>query len=166
MTSIDTKTLSSLATRFKQLLVDDQIAALGYLYQELGSSLPSITTSDSVNDLLSMIGDMREGSQIEFMQDVLNDRTTKADEVSLDPNPSKALLELIPGDNIEPPLTQCHKFSPNERLSFWSQLASKMGDEVIAIPSDYSLPSEATELLNSLKSLDIDQTVDFLSQII
>lgn len=166
MTSIDTKTLSSLATRFKQLLVDDQIAALGYLYQELGSSLPSIATPDKVNDLLNMMGDMREGSQIEFMQDVLNDRTTKTDEVSLDPHPTKALLELIPGDNVEPSLTQYHKFSPTERLSFWSQLASKMGDEVIALPSDYSLSPEATELLNSLKSLDTDQTVDFLSQIV
>lgn len=166
MTSIDTKTLNSLAARFKQLLVDDQIATLGYLYQELGSSLPTIVTSDKVNDLLNMMGDMREGSQIEFMQDVLNDRTTKADEVSLDPHPSKALLELIPGDDVEPPLTQYHTFSPNERLLFWSQLASKMGDEVIAMPSDYSLSSEAAELLSSLKLLGTDETVNFLSQIV
>ncbi len=166
MTSIDTKTLNSLATRFKQLLVDDQIAALGYLYQELGSSLPTIAASDKVDDLLNMIGDMREGSQIEFMQDVLNDRTTKTDEVSLDPHPSKALLELIPGDNVEPPLTQYHKFSPQDRLSFWAQLASKMGDEVVAMPSDYAVSPEATEVLSSLNSLDTDQTVEFLIHIV
>lgn len=155
-----------MATRFKQLLVDDQIAALGYLYQKLGGSLPAIAPSDSVNDLLNMLGDMREGSQIEFMQDVLNDRNTKPDEVSLDPHPSKALLELIPGDNVEPPLTQYHKLSPQERLSLWAQLASKMGDEVVAMPSDYAVSPEATEVLNSLNSLDTDQTVDFLSHIV
>ena len=42
MTSTDTKTLNSFATRFKQLPVDDQIAALGRIYQEINGSLPSI----------------------------------------------------------------------------------------------------------------------------
>lgn len=166
MTSIDTKTIDSFVTRFEQLPVDDQIAALGYLYQEIGESLPSIAVSDKVEDLLDTIGDMREGSQIEFMQDVFNDRANSQDEVALDPHPSKALLELIPGDNVEPPLSEYHKLSLSERLSLWHQLASKMGDEIIAIPSDYALSSEATKLLDSLKSLGTEEKVNFLSQII
>ena len=166
MTSIDNKTLNSFVTRFKQLPVDDQIAALGHIYQELGGSLPSIAASDKVEDLLNRIGDMREGSQIEFMQDVLNDRASKQDEVALDLNPSKALLELIPGDNIEPPISEYQKFSPSDRLSLWAKLAGKMGDGVIAMPSDYSLSSEANELLNSLKSLGTEEKVNFLSQIV
>ena len=166
MTSTDTKTLNSFATRFKQLPVDDQIAALGRIYQEINGSLPSIVASDKVEDLLNMIGDMREGSQIEFMQDVLNDRASKQDEVVLDINPSKALLELIPGDNVEPPISEYQKFSPSDRLSLWAKLASKMGDGVIVMPSDYSLSSEANELLTSLKSLGTEEKVSFLSQIV
>lgn len=164
MTS-DTKTLNSFVTRFRQLPVDDQIAALGYIYQEIGGSLPSIAASDKVEDLLNRIGDMREGGQIEFMQDVLNDQSTQ-DQVALDLNPSKALLELIPGDNVEPPSSEYQKFSPSDRLSLWAKLASKMGDGVIAMPSDYALSSEADELLSSLKSLSTEEKVNFLSQIV
>ncbi len=165
MTSIDNKTLNSFVTRFKQLPVDDQIAALGHIYQEIGGSLPSIAASDKVEDLLNRIGDMREGGQIEFMQDVLSDQSTQ-DQVALDLNPSKALLELIPGDNVEPPISEYQKFSPSDRLSLWAKLAGKMGDGVIAMPSDYSLSSEANELLNSLQSLGTEEKVSFLSQIV
>lgn len=163
--TIDTKALNTLATTFKRLPVDDQIAALGSLYQEVGSSLfSSDMTSKKVEEIVKQVLEMREGSQIEFLQDVLSD--TNRDEVALDINPSKAMAQLIPGDGVESPIAEYEKLSPNERLAVWYNLASKMGNGMASLPGDYSLSSEAQELLTSLKSGETDEKLQFLSQIV
>lgn len=166
MAPTDTSNLSQLSKSFKKLPVDDQIAALGYIYQAVGGSIPSsaIATSDKVNEIVKHVSELREGSQVKFLQDVLTD--TNHDEVVLDPHPSKAMLELIPGDGVEPPISEYEKLSPNERLAVWYAIASKMGKGTATIPSDYSLSSEAQELLSSLKSCETDEQLQFLSQII
>lgn len=165
MTSVDTSSRDSLAASFKKLPVDDQIAALGYIYQEVGASLPAASsmTSDKVRAIVKHVEEMRDGSQIAFLQDVLSgDR----DEVALDPHPSKALAELIPGDGDEPPISEYHKLNPTERLAVWYNLASKMGNGVVAIPSDYAPSAQTQELLNALKSLSADEKLQFLTQVI
>ncbi|MGV0024507.1 orange carotenoid protein N-terminal domain-containing protein [Phormidesmis priestleyi] len=161
--TIDTKELNSLAISFKQLPVDDQIAAMVYLYQEIGGSLfSSDMASKKVEEVVKQVTEMREGSQIEFLQDVLSD----SDEVVLDINPSKAMAQLIPGDGVESPIAEYENLNPNERLAVWYNLASKMGDGVATLPNDYSLSSEAQELLTSLKSYETEEKLQFLSQIV
>jgi hypothetical protein len=163
--TIDTKELNSLATSFKRLPVDDQIAAMGYLYQEIGGSLiSSDMASKKVEEVVKQVTEMREGSQVEFLQDILSD--TDRDEVVLDIHPSKAMAQLIPGDGVEPPIAEYEGLNPNERLAVWYNLASKMGDSMAALPSDYSLSSEAQELLTSLKSYETEEKLQFLSQIV
>ena len=163
--TIDTKALNTLTTTFKRLPVDDQIAALGSLYQEVGSSLfSSDMTSKKVEEVVKQVLEMREGSQIEFLQDILSD--TDHDEVVLDPHPSKAMAQLIPGDGVESPIVEYEKLSPNERLAVWYKIASKMGDGMASLPSNYSLSSEAQALLTSLQSCETDAKLQFLSQIV
>lgn len=163
--TIDTKELNSLATHFKRLPIDDQIATMGYLYQELGGSLfSSDMASKKVEEVVKQVTEMREGGQVEFLQDVLSDRDR--DEVVLDINPSKAMAQLIPGDGVESPIAEYEKLSPNERLAVWYNLASKMGDSMATMPGDYSLSSQAQELLTSLKSCETEAKLQFLSQIV
>jgi Orange carotenoid protein, N-terminal len=163
--TIDTKEFNSLTTSFKQLPVDDQIAAMGYLYQEIGGSLlSSDMASKKVEEVVKQVTEMREGSQIEFLQDILSD--SDRDEVVLDIHPSKALAQLIPGDGVESPIAEYEGLNPNERLAVWYNLASKMGDGMAALPNDYSLSSEAQELLTSLKAYKIEEKLQFLSQIV
>lgn len=167
MTSTNT-TSNELVSSFKRLPVDDQIAALGVIYQQIGGSLPSIATSGAtskqVEDVVKHVLELREGGQIQFLQDVLTD--TDQDEVALDINPSKAMVELIPGDGIEPPISEYEDLSANERLMVWYQLAGKMGNQFIAFPSDYQSSDAAKEILNSLGSLSVEEKLQFLSQIV
>lgn len=163
--TIDTQKFSSLVTSFKQLPVDDQIATMGYVYQEIGGSLLSPDmASKKVEEVVKHVTEMREGSQIEFLQDILSD--TDQDEVVLDIHPSKAMAQLIPGDGVESPIAEYESLNPNERLAVWYNLASKMGDGMAVLPSDYSPSSEAQELLTSLKSYETEEKLQFLSQIV
>ncbi len=166
MTSINTSSRDSLIAEFKKLPVDDQIAALGFIYQEIGGSLPSLTMSPSkqVEDVVKAVSNMREGGQIQFLQDVLTD--TDRDEIALDINPSKAMLELIPGDGVEPPIEEYEKLSANDRLMVWYQLASKMGDDFITMPSDYKLSEGAQTILKSINELGAEDKISFMSQIV
>jgi hypothetical protein len=168
MTSIDTNPLNRIVADFKKLPVDDQIAALGSMYQSIAGSLPSVASptrgSNDVEQVVEQVLEMREGGQIEFLQDILSD--SDRDEVALDINPSKAMLELIPGDGIEPPIEQYENLDANERLMVWYRLASEMGDKFITLPSDYQWSDAAKAMMNSLSSLSADDKIGFLSQIV
>jgi hypothetical protein len=168
MTSIDTNPLNRIVADFKKLPVDDQIAALGSMYQSIAGSLPSVASpthgSNDVEQVVEHVLDMREGGQIEFMQDILSD--SNRDEVTLDINPSKAMLELIPGDGIEPPIEQYENLDANERLMVWYRLASEMGDKFITLSNDYPLSDAAKAVMNSLSELSADDKISFLSQIV
>lgn len=167
MTSIDTNPLNRIVSDFKKLPVDEQIAALGFTYQQIGGTVPSVAStgavSKDVEDVVKHVLEMREGSQMQFLQDVLSgDR----DEVALDINPSKAMVELIPGDGIEPPIEAYEDLSANERLMVWYQLAAQMSDQFVAMPGDYQLSEAGRSVMNSLSSLSAEDKISFLSQIV
>lgn len=164
----DITTLDRLISSFKQLPVDDQIAILGLTYQEIAGSLPSVATpttaSKQVEDVVKQVLEMREGGQLQFLQDVLAD--TDRNEIALDAHPSKAMVELIPGDGIQAPLEEYEKLSAGDRLMVWYRLASEMGDDFATMPSNYQLSDAARQLAESLKSYSGEEKINFLSQIV
>lgn len=164
----DITTLNQVVSSFQQLPIDEQIAALAVTYQEIAGSLPSVaspaTGSQQVEDIVKRVLDMREGGQIQFLQDVLKD--SDHNEVALDINPSKAMLELIPGDGIEAPLEEYNKLSGADRLMVWYRLASQMGNDFIGIPKDYALSDAAKQVLQSLQSYSGEEKINFLSQLV
>lgn len=168
MTSINTNPLSGIVSDFRKLPVDDQIAALGSIYQTVAGSLSSAasptSSSKQVEEVVKHILEMREGGQIQFLQDVLSDGNR--DEIALDINPSKAMTELIPGDGIEPPIEEYESLSASDRLMVWYRLANQMGDKFITMPSDYQLSDKAKTILNSLNGSSMDDQIGFLSQIV
>lgn len=164
MTFTNTDTLDQAVKAFKRLPVDDQLAALASIYTaasgSLSSSASGIASSKDVGELVKQVKEMRPDEQVQLLRDVFSNQKTQGEEEVLDPHPSKALLELIPG-GVTPPLSKYDSLDTNSRLGFLYQLAQE-----ISLPTDYQLSSEATELLNSLKSVDFDQQVKFLSQVV
>lgn len=154
---------TTLVSKFKQLPVNDQIAALGQIYTQVAGSVPS-TTSKQVEDVVRGVLGMRHEGQIHFLGDALSD--TDRDEVALDINPSKAMAELIPGDGVEPPISAYEALTPSDRLLVWSQLARHMGDQFVALPADYQVSDAAKEVLTTLQSAGTEDKVNFLSQIV
>ncbi|MBW4444071.1 MAG: hypothetical protein KME10_23170 [Plectolyngbya sp. WJT66-NPBG17] len=163
MTSINTSNLDQAIVVFQGLPVEEQLATLGMLFKEISGSIPANTfgTSEESTRLIDQIKGQRQDEQLQTLSDFLANKTAKGDEVALDPHPSKALLELIPG-STQPALTRYESLDANSRLAFWYQLGQQLND---SIPVNSSLSSEATELLTSLRSLGVEQQAAFLRQI-
>jgi hypothetical protein len=167
MTSINTSSLDQTTLAFQKLPVEQQLAALGMLLKEISGSIPASVSSMSgeVVPLVQQIQEQRQDEQLQTLSDFLANETAKGDEVALDPHPSKALSELVPG-STQPAITRYKALDSNARLAFWYQLGQYLGDGIPAIPSDFSLSSEANELLTALRSLSLEQQAAFLSQVV
>lgn len=164
MTSINTNNLDQAIAQFQSLPVEEQLAALGVLFKGLSGSIPANafgSTSNEISPLIEQIKAMRQDEQLQTLSDFLADKTTRNDEVALDPHPSKAMLELLPG-NTQPAITRYQSLDANSRLAFWYQLGQQLDS---TIPVNSSLSPEADQLISSLGSLGAEQQAAFLSQI-
>ncbi|MBE9193042.1 Orange carotenoid-binding protein [Gloeocapsopsis crepidinum LEGE 06123] len=165
MTSTNMDSVNKSVAAFKQLDIDDRLAALALIYQEVASAVPAnaLQASPQVSGLVAKIQELSQERQVDALRDLLPATRNDQNETTLDPNPSKALTELVSGGNTVP--TGEYGSMPTEsKLAFWYQVAQKLGNGVVGIPSDYHPSAKVTELLSSLKSLDTDQKVSFLTQ--
>lgn len=165
MTSANMDSINKPVAAFKQLDIDDRLAALALIYQEVSSAVPAnaLKSSPEVTGLVAKIQELSQERQVDALRDLLPATRNDQNETTLDPNPSKALTELISGGNTVP--TAEYGSMPTEsKLAFWYQVAKKLGNGVVGIPSDYSPSAKITELLSSLQSLDTEQKVNFLTQ--
>lgn len=169
MASQNTETLAQSVRAFKRLPANEQLAALGSIYTEIGNSIsfPSgnPTASGDVQRLIEQVKQMRQENQLQFLQDVLSEEKTGQEAIALDPHPSKAMLELTPG-GITPPLEQYNHLDANSRLAFWYYLAQQMGRDMVQMPANYSPSSQAESFLSTLRSSSFEQQIEFLRQVI
>ncbi|GAP95572.1 orange carotenoid protein N-terminal domain-containing protein [Leptolyngbya sp. NIES-2104] len=165
MTSINTSNLDQAIVEFQSLPVEEKLAVLGFLFKDVSGSIPESSfngvNSNEITPLIEQIQAQRSDEQIQTLGDFLSSQNSQGDGVALDPHPSKALLELIPG-NTQPALTRYKALDQSSRLAFWYQLGQQFSN---SIPSDVSLSPKASELLTSLRSLGAEQQAAFLSQI-
>lgn len=147
----------------KILPIDDQLAALALVYKEVAGSIPADagTSSSQVSGLVSQIGQKPQDRQLDALRDLLTSGKNDKGEVALDPNPSKALGELVTGGGEDIPTGEYGSLDTESKLMFWSQIAQKLGS---SIPSDFTPSSEVTEVLNSFKSLDEEKRMSFLKR--
>ena len=122
-------------------------------------SLP--TKSDSVEDIVEDIEEMSTEDQLSALRDLLPANKTDQDETILDPNPAKALPELLQGET-EVPIGEYGKLNAESKLAVWYLLAQKLGNGVVAIPSNYKPSTEAMQVFDSLKSLGNEQMANFV----
>lgn len=166
MTSASTDSVKQSVAAFKRLNTDDRLAALALIYTKVGGSIPQEavgTTSPQVSGLVTQIEQMSQEGQVNSLREILPAEGTDQKEIALDPNPSKALTELASGTVLR---GQYGSMNTQSKLATWYQLGQKLGSSMAGIPSDFSPSSEVTELLNSLGSLDVNQQMSFLSQVV
>ncbi|MBD2464586.1 hypothetical protein H6G89_26625 [Oscillatoria sp. FACHB-1407] len=169
MTFTNTDAIAKCVQAFKKLDLNGQLSALAALYSEVKTSVTSHSTamaaSSEVDQLIKHINEMREEDRLQFLQDVLSEKATKSDETALDPHPSKALLELVPG-GVTPPIDQYNDMSINSRLTVWYRFGQMMENQLSSIMAQNPPSPEANELISSLKQCDFDQQIAFLNKVI
>jgi len=143
-TSMDAQN-ESVAT-FKSLPVDEQLAALALIYTEVSGSITSATLKRTSPEVA-----IQEVHQIEHMSQQEQLLT---------------LRDLLTGAGSSPITIEYQSLDTNTRLSMWYQLAQKMGSTLATIPNTYTVSSQLAEFLNSLKSMDFEHLVAFLSSVV
>lgn len=152
--------------QFQSLPPNEQLTALGVLFKGISGSIPadalSGANSSGATSLISQIQAQSPDEQEQTLGALLSSKSSAKGEVALDPNPSKALTELIPGtpDPTRPGVEQYKSLDANARLAFWYQLGQQFSS---SIPDNPTLSKDATELLTELQSLSPEQQATFLS---
>ena len=146
MTSTNTDAINQSVAAFKSLPVDDRLAALALIYTEVaGSITPSTlkrTSPEVAGGFITQIEHMSGQEQL------------------------LALRDLLAGAGSSPITLEYQSLDTNSRLAMWYQLAQAMGSAIAAIPSDYTVSSEVADFLTSLKSMEFEQLVSFLSSVV
>ncbi len=146
MTSTNTDAINQSVAAFKILPVDDQLAALAMIYTEVAGSITSatlkITTPEVARKFLNQIEHMSQEEQL------------------------LALRDLLTGAGSSPITLEYQSLDTNSKLAMWYQLAQGMGSTIAAIPSDYTVSSEEADFLGSLKSMDFEHLISFLSSVV
>lgn len=146
MSSTNTDAQNESVAAFKSLPVDEELAALALIYTEVaGSITPSTlkrTSPDISRTFVTQIEEMPEQEQLLALRDML----TKA--------------------GSSPLTLEYQSLDDNSKLAIWYQLAQGLGNTIAAIPSDYTVSSELADFLNSLKSMDFEHLVSFLSSVV
>lgn len=146
MTSTNMDALSQSVAAFKGLPVDEQLAALAMIYSEVAGSITPSTlkrTSPQVSgELIAQIEHMSQQEQ------------------------QLALRDLLVGAGSSPLTLEYHSLDTNSKLAIWYQLAQRMGSTIVSIPSEYTVSSEVADFLTSLKSIDFEHLISFLSSVV
>jgi hypothetical protein len=146
VTSTNTDAINQSVAAFKILPVDDQLAALAMIYTEVAGSITSatlkITTPEVARKFLNQIEHMSQEEQL------------------------LALRDLLTGAGSSPITLEYQSLDTNSKLAMWYQLAQGMGSTIAAIPSDYTVSSEEADFLGSLKSMDFEHLISFLSSVV
>lgn len=131
---------------FKNLPVDAQLAALALIYTEVSGSITSATLKRTSPEVA-----------VEFVHQI--EHMSQQEQLL-------TLRDLLIGAGSSPITLEYQALDTNSRLSMWYQLAQKMGSAIATIPNDYIVSSELADFLNSLKAMDFEHLVSFLSSVV
>lgn len=162
MTSAQNESLQKSLSAFRGLRMEDKLAAMALIYQHVAREVPaeSIPKSAKVSELVGKVGQLSQELQTDALRDMLDAQRQDGDEVALDPNPSKALGELISGKNENIPVGDYSSLGKEEKLAFWYQ----MGQKVSSSAGSITPSAEVSEVLQSLQSLSADDRISFISK--
>lgn len=158
-----TNPLNESVAAFNSLNSDDRLVALASIYQEVGSSIQTDvgTPSSAVSELVRKVEQIPQQEQAGALRDILTAGRNDQGEVVLDPHPSQALAELATGGGDNIPTGEYNSLDAQSKLAFWHQIVQRLGSRINFSPS-----SEVTEFLNSFKSLDDQQRMNFLKRVV
>lgn len=135
-----------ITAQIQRLETDDRLAALWYIYTEMGSSIApaalEIAKFHLAERLLNQVRNASHEEQLEIMRDLANHRDTPA---------GRTYGAL----NVK------------AKLAFWYQLAEWMTQKIVVpMPSDYSMTPGANQTLEALKRLDLNQQTIVLRNVV
>lgn len=162
MASAQSESLQEALSAFRGLRMEDKLTAMALIFQHVAREVPaeSIPQSSKVSELVSKVGQLSQELQTDALRDMLDSQRQDGDEVALDPNPSKALGELITGNNENIPVGDYSSLGKEEKLAFWYQ----MGQKVSSSGANISPSADVNEVLKSLQSLNQDDRISFISR--
>lgn len=135
----DDKTKQSVE-QFRRFDVDTQLALLWFGYLDIKDQLTPVnetSAQDTAAALYDKIVAMPKEEQLQAQRDIV---------AGADTDVSRSYKSL----------------SSSAKLDVWLRLARAMEDgTVIQVPSDYELPSETKDFVNSITSLEFEQRIDF-----
>lgn len=162
MTSAQSESLQEALSAFRGLRMEDKLTAMALIFQHVAREVPadSIPQSSKVSELVGKVGQLSPELQTDALRDMLDSQRQDGDEVALDPNPSKALGELIIGKNENIPVGDYSSLGKEEKLAFWYQMGQKVSSSGVNI----SPSADVNEVLKSLQSLNQDDRISFISR--
>lgn len=148
-----------------KLSIDDRLTAMALIYKDVSGSISAdaIKASSQVSGLVSKIEQKPQDRQIDALRDILTAGKNDKGEEALDPNPSKALGQLVTGGSEDIPTGEYGALDTESKLAFWYHIAQKLGN---SIPSNISPSSELAEVLNPVKSFDDEKKMSFLKRLV
>jgi hypothetical protein len=168
MTSTGTNSTQQAVKTFRKLDTNNQLLVLASIYLQIKGSLStdpaSIDKADDVGQLVHQVKEMRQENQLEFLQDVLRDRQTDENRVELDPHPSKAMLELVPG--VKPPLSRYRELEQNSRLAFWYCWGRELEGQIAQASQQAAGSNSVKELIDDLSGSNLDEKIAFLNHVV
>ncbi|MBD2772654.1 orange carotenoid protein N-terminal domain-containing protein [Iningainema tapete] len=170
MTSTNVNRIEEAVSAFQSLDIDDRLAVLASLYTKISSAIPAnakdaLPTQDA-QSLVTQVEKLSQEEQVSALRDLLPAEKTDQDATMLDPNPSKALGELVTGGGTKLPTHKYGSMNSEGKLAFWYLVAQKLGSGFVGIPSDFQLTQPATQVLNLLESLNTEDLVSFLKVVL
>ncbi len=141
-----TGTVDATVQQFQQLTVDDQLAALWFIYLETGKSItpaaPGAARLQLAEGLLNQVKKMTHQEQLQFMRELIQKVNTPA-------NRAYGVL------------------SANTKLAFWYRLAQWMEEgTVIPMPNGYKLSEQGKQLFAKIQQLEFNQQITILRRVV
>ena len=129
---------------FKRLSTDDRLGLLWALYKNLGQSLTpaavGVARLQFAEGLLQQVQAMSEPDQLQFMRDLVNQKST-------------------------PETRSYGVLTNNTKLAFWYQLAVFMDEgKVITVPVGYKLSAAAIQVFSQISKLEFGQQISTMRQ--
>ncbi|GAB1541650.1 hypothetical protein NUACC21_43220 [Scytonema sp. NUACC21] len=170
MTSTNANAVHEAVSLFQGLMIDDRLLVLASVYKQIANKLPAdaanaLPTQDATR-LVSRIQQLSKEDQLSALRDLLSAKSSEKDATILDPNPSKALAELVTGGETKTPAHEYGSLSTEAKIAFWYLLAGKLGNNIIGIPDGTKPTQDDTEVIDSLESLNTDELVSFLKTVV
>lgn len=128
---------------FKQLGVDDQLAFLWYVYEEMGDRVtpaaPGSASPEIAGGLFEQVKQQSHSEQLETMRQIA--RKDQSSQIS----------------------REYGSLGPDTKLAFWYFLAQGMDQgTIIPMPDDYEFSNQGQELLAALETMDFESQITIL----
>ncbi|HLP87356.1 MAG TPA: orange carotenoid protein N-terminal domain-containing protein [Nostocaceae cyanobacterium] len=163
MTSTNINPLDQAVVDFQELDIGDRLILLALLYQESVTSIPlddlQAITQPQVKFLVQQIQQLSLEEQLTFLSDLLLKEEYQQTEPLLENYSTVDTTSRYPTHQYE-------LLNSESKLTFWCLIAANLTDIIIDIPNDYIPTPSTIELLNFLQSLNSDELVLFLKQVL